>query len=178
MPHRVQSFLRSSCRLWRLQIHQRTPLILVALVALSTLPVALQGQWASPLVRNPQSALVVHTVDGAEIRLNTVVVSDLDDLRHGLMHVKHLPLNLTMTFLYRQPRTVSMWMKDTYIPLDMWWVDTNMTVRHIKQRTTPLSLESLLFDRPVRAVIEINGGLSRLLGVTEGARIEFSDTDN
>ncbi len=66
-----------------------------------------------------------------------------------------------------------MWMKNTYIPLDMWWVDANMTIRHIEHRTTPHSLESIGYAKPVRAVVEINAGLSRLLGVSVGSKVEF-----
>lgn len=89
------------------------------------------------------------------------------------MHVRHLPANVTMLFLYQRPQIASMWMKNTHIPLDMWWVDTNMTIRHIVHHTTPHSLESIGYDKPIRAVIEINAGLSQLLGISEGSRIEF-----
>ncbi len=133
----------------------------------------LNGQLASPLFQNPQVPLVVHTVSGSEIHLKTVIVSKPEDLRQGLMYVKYLPANTTMLFLHQQPRTASMWMKNTYIPLDMWWVDANMTIRHIVHSTTPHSLESIAYDKPVRAVIEINAGLTRLLGISEGSRVEF-----
>ena len=136
-------------------------------------PQILNGQLASPLYKYAQVPLVVYTQGGSKIYLKTVIVSKPADLRQGLMHVRYLPANLTMLFLYERPRTASMWMKNTNIPLDMWWVDANMTIRHIAHRTTPHSLDSIAYDEPVRAVIEINGGLSKLLGIGIGSKIEF-----
>lgn len=147
--------------------------VCAALLLLGAQPHFLNGQLASPLYKNPQVPLVVHTQTGSKIYLKTVIISKPVDLRQGLMHVRYLPANVTMLFLYERPRTASMWMKNTNIPLDMWWVDANMTIRHIVHRTTPHSLESIAYDQPVRAVIEVNAGLSELLGIEIGAKIEF-----
>ncbi|MCE2407639.1 MAG: DUF192 domain-containing protein [Pseudomonadales bacterium] len=156
-------------------IFKRLQALCVVLLLLLSHPSILNGQLASPLYRNPHVPMVVNTVDGATIHLKTVIVSKPEDLRQGLMHVRHLPTNVTMLFLYERPQTASMWMKNTRIPLDMWWVDTNSTIRHIEHHTTPHSLESISYPRPVRAVVEINAGLSRLLGISVGSKIEFVD---
>ena len=145
-------------------------IVLFLLVPLNS---TLNGQLASPLYRNPQVPMSVENEDGAVVHLKTVVVSSTEDLQQGLMHVRHLAPNVTMTFLYKTPRPASMWMKNTHIPLDMWWVDTNMTIRKIEHHTTPHSLDSIGYPRPVRAVVEINAGLSEMLGITEGSKIEF-----
>ena len=143
--------------------------------AVMSQPAVLQGQLASLLFTKPQTSLAVHTVDGAVVRLKTVIVSEPAELRQGLMHVKHLPTNLTMLFMHEPPRRSSMWMKNTNISLDMWWVDTSLAIRHIAYNAKPHSLDSIGYDQPVRAVIEVNAGLSRMLGITEGARIELGD---
>ena len=144
-----------------------------AALLISAQPHFLNGQFASPLHRYPEVPLIVHTTEGSTVYLKTVIVSKPEELRRGLMHVRYLPANLTMLFLYERPRTASMWMKNTLIPLDMWWVDANMTIRHIEHHTTPHSQESIAYGRPVRAVVEVNAGLSRLLGISEGSKIEF-----
>ncbi|MYD42495.1 MAG: DUF192 domain-containing protein [Gammaproteobacteria bacterium] len=133
----------------------------------------LVGQLASPLYERPQQALRIHTTDGSIVHLKTVIVSNREDMRRGLMHVTHLPLNMTMLFVYERPRPASMWMKNTLISLDMWWIDTNFTVQHIAHQTKPLSLDPIGLDEPVRAVLEINAGLSRMLGVSKGAKVEL-----
>lgn len=157
----------------RALVFKRVQAVCIGILLLGTQPQMLNGQLASPLYKNPQVPLVVRTVEGSTIYLKTVIVSKPEDLRQGLMHVRYLPANVTMLFLHERPRAASMWMKNTHVPLDMWWVDANMTIRHIVHRTTPHSLESIAYDKPVRAVIEINAGLSRLLGISVGSKIEF-----
>lgn len=159
--------------LYKAPMLRRLKTLCIAVLLIGSPLPDLNGQLASPLFQNPQVPLVVHTVSGAKIHLKTVIVSKPDDLMRGLMHVRYLAANVTMLFLYEQPRIASMWMKDTHIPLDMWWVDANMTIRHIVHHTTPHSLESIIYDKPTRAVIEINAGLSRLLGISVGSKIEF-----
>lgn len=136
---------------------------------------ATSAQVSSPLFSNPVSQLVVYNQDGSVIELRTVIVSRPQDMQRGLMYVDHMTPDLTMLFLHNQPRLASMWMKNTEIPLDMWFVEPNMRIGHIAHNTVPHSLESIAFYKPVRAVVEINGGLSRLLGITEGSRIHISD---
>ena len=132
------------------------------------------AQLASPLHRLPTTDLLVHSTDGARVHFRTVVAQNLEDLRQGLMHVKHLPANQTMLFLYNPPRPASMWMKNTHISLDMWWLDAGWRIVHIESNTTPLSLASLSFDQPVRAVLETNAGLSKTLGISIGDRVEVA----
>lgn len=130
------------------------------------------GQLSSPLYRITQSDLLVHAEDGTQIHFETVVVRETNDMRQGLMHIKHLPANQTMLFLYEPPRPASMWMKNTHISLDMWWLDTNWRIVHIEENTTPLSLENLSHNRPVRAVLETNAGLTKTLGIRLGDQIK------
>ena len=62
-----------------------------------------------------------------------------------------------------------MWMKNTHVSLDMWFVDAQGRIEKVVTHTVPHSLSSIKSDTPVRAVIEVNAGLSTLLGVTPGA---------
>lgn len=64
-----------------------------------------------------------------------------------------------------------MWMKNTHVPLDMWFVDQRGQIQKVVPHTVPHSLDSIKSDTPVRVVIEVNAGLSALLGVTKGAVI-------
>ena len=130
------------------------------------------GQLRSPLYLHELESLVVRTSDGITAHFDVVTVTTQADQAQGLMYVRHLPLDQGMVFSYARTQVLSMWMKNTYVPLDMWFVDAQGRVANVVARTTPQSLKSIKSDTPVRAVIEVNAGLSALLGVTVGAVVE------
>ena len=76
-----------------------------------------------------------------------------------------------MLFVYARPSRVSMWMKDTLIPLDMLFVRSDGIIESIVERTTPLSLATIRSEKTVRAVIELNAGTAKRLGIETGNRV-------
>ncbi len=76
----------------------------------------------------------------------------------GLMFVRDLPENRGMLFLADEPRVFNMWMKNTYIPLDMVFIAADGRIAKIAENTTPLSLAIVSSDVPVSAILEIKGG--------------------
>ena len=146
----------------------------LVVVLVATLPTFLpSAQVASPLYEIEPVPLKITTTDGSVVELQTVVVRSRAHQQQGLMNIRHLPINQSMLFLNQPPRRMSMWMKNTYVSLDLWFVLPNQTIGHIASRTEPLSLDSISYDQPVLAVIEVNAGLSRLLGVSPGAQVKF-----
>ena len=89
----------------------------------------------------------------------------------GLMYRKSLAAGTGMLFDFGVTRPVAMWMKNTYVPLDMLFVDADGVVVAIRARTTPLSEDTVSPDRPVRGVIELNAGDAAALGIAEGDRV-------
>lgn len=141
-------------------------------VALVLLILPLNGQVDSPLFSNDKTALHVTTVEAATTMFSVVTVTSARDLSRGLMHVRFMPLDQGMVFAYSQDRTVSMWMKNTHISLDMWFVTKDGTVSKVVRNTQPMSLDPISSDQPIRAVVEVNAGLSALIGVTEGTKLQ------
>lgn len=133
---------------------------------------ATDGQIESPLYLNELNTLAVYTTDGITAHFKAVTVTTRADQAQGLMYIRHLPLDQGMVFSHSRPQILSMWMKNTYVPLDMWFVDSQGRVSKVVKDTTPHSLVSIKSDVPVSAVIEVNAGLSTLLGVTKGATIK------
>jgi uncharacterized membrane protein (UPF0127 family) len=76
-----------------------------------------------------------------------------------------------MLFDFKRDAPVSMWMRNTYIPLDMLFADAAGIVRKIHQRAVPLSEAIISSDAAVRAVLELNGGSAARLGLKEGDRL-------
>ena len=76
----------------------------------------------------------------------------------GLMFVRSLPALRGMLFVHESPRPISMWMKNTYIPLDMVFIDGHGRIQQIVEQTTPHSLDLIRSNEPALAVLEIAGG--------------------
>lgn len=94
----------------------------------------------------------------------------------GLMHRKHLADDHGMIFDFGDTVIARMWMKNTFIPLDMLFIRPNGKITNIARNTVPHSTEILSSDGKVRYVLEINGGLSAKLGISAGDQITFSPT--
>jgi uncharacterized membrane protein (UPF0127 family) len=89
----------------------------------------------------------------------------------GLMFVRALPDLRGMLFVHEEPKAISMWMKNTYIPLDMVFIDAHGRIQQIVEQTTPHSLDIIRSDEPALAVLEIAGGEARRLGIHPGQRV-------
>jgi uncharacterized membrane protein (UPF0127 family) len=89
----------------------------------------------------------------------------------GLMFVRSLPPMRGMLFVHESPKQLSMWMKNTYIPLDMVFIDAHGLIRQIIEQTTPHSLATISSKEPALAVLEIAGGEARRLGLHPGQRV-------
>jgi uncharacterized membrane protein (UPF0127 family) len=90
----------------------------------------------------------------------------------GLMYVTDLPADRGMVFIHEPPRVAGMWMKNTYIELDMLFVARGRIVK-IAARTRPHSLETIPSDVPVGAVIELRGGEAARRGIAVGDRVHI-----
>jgi len=83
-----------------------------------------------------------------------------EDAVKGLMFVKE-PLwdNYGMLFdMADHPKNHSMWMKNTYIPLDIIFLDENMNIVGYKENNQPHSLKQIRINKPSRYVLEMNAG--------------------
>ena len=89
----------------------------------------------------------------------------------GLMFRTALPETKGMLFPHEAPREVTMWMRNTYIPLDMVFIRADGTVHRIEKRTEPLSERVIASQGPVAAVLEIAGGTADKLGIKPGDKV-------
>jgi len=87
--------------------------------------------------------------------------------------VHHLPESEGMIFPLEPPRVENMWMKNTYIELDMLFIDATGRVVKIIERAHPLSLETLSSGGPVSGVLELRGGLAAKLGLQAGDKVSW-----
>ena len=91
------------------------------------------------------------------------------------MNRKNLEQNHGMVFIYPKPQFVKMWMKNTYIPLDMIFIKENGEIDTIIKMTRPLELKPLGPNTLIKAVLEINGGLTTYLNIKKGDMVISKD---
>ena len=91
--------------------------------------------------------------------------------QQGLMFLTELPPGYGMLFPQAPPRVMTMWMKNTFIPLDMLFIGSDGRILRIEHDATPQSTDIISSVRVISAVLEIRGGESRLRGIREGDRV-------
>jgi uncharacterized membrane protein (UPF0127 family) len=102
----------------------------------------------------------------------TVEIAETEEQRsRGLMFRQRLPEDRGMLFDFGKPRPVSMWMKNTYISLDMLFIREDGTIAYIAENTVPKSLDTIGVAEPVLAVLELAGGVSRKHGIRAGDKV-------
>ena len=67
-----------------------------------------------------------------------------------------------------------MWMRNTYIPLDMVFIKANGTIHRIAENTEPFSEDIVASKGDVAAVLELAGGVTRSLGIKPGDKVKHS----
>ena len=105
-----------------------------------------------------QHTLRIHTSTSAYVDFNVELADTDAKRRRGLMFREHLPRNSGMLFDYGAPRQVAIWMKNTKIPLDILFINANGRIVNIHERAAAGSLDHILSNGRVLAVLELNAG--------------------
>ena len=140
-------------------------------LALASLAISLASAQPALLELStyPRTDLSIRTTRPAATHTFRIWVADTPQRQNqGLMFVRDLPANEGMLFINEPPRVASMWMKNTFIPLDMLWIDSRGRITAIHANTTPQSLDSISAPMKVRAVLELRGGETARRGIRRG----------
>lgn len=114
--------------------------------------------------------LEIASRNGVHVFAVEVMANDADRAK-GLMFRKELPEGRGMLFDFEREQNVAMWMKNTYIPLDMIFITGDGRIHRIAENTEPLSERIISSGGPVRGVLEVIGGTARQLGIAPGDRV-------
>ena len=93
-------------------------------------------------------------------KLKVKLVTTDEDKKNGLMFIDYLDKNEGMLFKF-DPGFNSIWMKNTYIPLDVLFLDKRFKVIGFVEDTVPLSLDSVGINKPSDYILEVNAGWIR-----------------
>lgn len=138
--------------------------VMVAAVAALLLLAVVQARAASVETLEIVSKTGVHVF--------TVEIARTEQERStGLMYRKSLPEGRGMLFDFSPEQRVAMWMKNTYIPLDMIFIAADGRIIRIAENTEPLSERIIPSGGLARGVLEVAGGTARKYGIAPGDRV-------
>ncbi|PSC05674.1 hypothetical protein SLNSH_06750 [Alsobacter soli] len=140
--------------------------VLPALIAL-----AVTASSAAAWAESALEKLVVVTAGGPRA-FEVEVMRTEQERAKGLMFRRYMPEDRGMLFDFKETQPVMMWMKDTFIPLDMVFIRKDGTIARIAENTEPHSTRTISSGEPVYAVLEINAGVSAKLGMKPGDAVQ------
>lgn len=118
----------------------------------------------------PVTRLQIETDEGMrDFRVS--VASHPQDRRRGLMYVTELEADQGMLFDFGGSSIRSMWMKNTPLSLDMLFLRDDGSISSIARDTVPYTRTPIFSEEPVKAVLELKGGVCRLLDIQPGDRV-------
>ncbi len=141
--------------------------ILATVVGVAAPPAARAGT-PEPLSAFPRSVLAIRTVAGRGLDFRVWLARTPGRAEQGLMFVRTLDAHDGMLFPFPRDQPVVMWMKNTYVPLDMLFLDARGRIAAITRRAQPLSLDLIYAPSGTRAVVELQGGICDRLGIRVG----------
>jgi uncharacterized protein len=148
-------------------VMRRCLLVLLAVLSVLNLPFA--GADGRVAAADLQS-LEIASKSGVHV-FAVELASTPEEQAKGLMYRRQLPEGQGMLFDFHREQPTSFWMKNTYIPLDMIFIRGDGRILRIAENTVPLSETLVPSGGPVRAVLEVNAGTAKKLGIAPGDRV-------
>ena len=119
------------------------------------------------------TGVVVVVTPGGERRFKVELAVKDNERQRGLMYRDSLADDEGMLFLFEEMGPLSFWMKNTWIPLDMLFIDDDLTVVGIVENAEPMTTTPRSPGGHSRFVLEVKGGLSQQLGMAAGQKVRF-----
>ena len=109
------------------------------------------------------------------ITFNVEVAKTIEERRIGLMYRKKLLNNEGMLFIFPREKIIQLWMKNTYIPLDVIFISENKVIVDIKKNMEKLSETIVKSKVKSRYALEFNAGLINKLDIKIGDKVLFNE---
>jgi hypothetical protein len=153
--------------------HRLLAALILAFATLAPLTLAVVAPTSAQIKLQSfqRDVLSIETADGRRHRLEVELALTDEQHAQGLMYRRSLAEDAGMLFLYRGAGILSMWMKNTPIPLDMMFIAPDGRIVDIAERAVPYSLETISARFAASAVLEVRGGTVSRLGIQPGDRV-------
>lgn len=117
-----------------------------------------------------KDVLIIESAEQGCFKFDVYIAATSAQQQRGLMFVRDMPAMTGMLFIYRRASVRGIWMKNTYIPLDILFARGDGTVSSIVANAEPLSLKSMSSSEPINFVLELNAGTAERLSIKVGSR--------
>ena len=125
---------------------------------------------SAPLRAASFQPLEIVTKNGVQV-FSVEMATTEEEKQTGLMYRKELADGKGMLFDFNPEQEVSMWMKNTYVSLDMIFIRADGRILRIAENTEPLSTKIISSKGPARAVLEVVAGTAQKYGIRPGDRV-------
>jgi hypothetical protein len=142
-------------------------LLLAAGAALSGTPQP-EGRAPEPLSAFPQDLLAIRTPAGKVVNFKIWIADTPRREEQGMMFVREMDEHTGMLFMFPENRLVTMWMKNTYVSLDLLFLNAQGKIDYIAAKATPQSEKIIGPPTPEYAVLELKGGACERFGIKVG----------
>ncbi|MCH8546337.1 MAG: DUF192 domain-containing protein [Cryomorphaceae bacterium] len=127
-----------------------------------------------PTFRHDGQLWIINHLNGDTIsELRIEMVQKRQDIEYGMMFRTSMEEDMGMLFFMQQERPQSFYMKNTYVSLDIIYINRDKEIVSIVEKAEPLSEKSLPSGKPALYVLEVIGGYSAKYGVKPGNKIDF-----
>jgi len=103
------------------------------------------------------------------------VVSERVERTRGLMFVEKMPEKEGMLFVFDEEKSHAFWMKNTFLALDLIWIDRNGVITHIHENAIPGDETRIVPHAAGKYVLELNAGMVEKIGLVVGEQIDLKE---
>jgi len=147
------------------------PMLIAAVLLFTASAAQSESAAPEPLSAFPQSLLAVRTAAGKVVNFKIWEADTPQREQQGLMFIRELDEHDGMLFMFPENQPVIMWMKNTYVSLDLLFLNAQGKIDYIAANATPLSEKRIGPSTPEFAVLELKGGVCEKFGIKAGDHV-------
>ncbi len=151
-------------------------IILSSLIFYSSSAVSERARHLDDLEDWNKGSVIIQIDANNSIMFKVLIAESNKERRQGLMHIEAMENDQGMLFIFDPVRNVSMWMRNTPMPLDMIFINKEGRIINIAKNTTPYSTKGISSGGIINWVLEINGGLSDRMNIKKGNLVRLNLT--
>ena len=145
--------------------------LLAAALLIAASAALAQSTPPEPLSAFPQSLLAIRTSSGKVVNFKIWEADTQKREEQGMMFIREMDEHTGMLFMFPENKPVTMWMKNTYVSLDLLFLNAQGKIDYIAEKATPRSEAIIGPPTPEFAVLELKGGACQRFGIKVGDKV-------